>query len=356
MGLDTMIQERKTCVGASPMKAVVVQGWTKPSDLSVSQIDPPTVQAGRILIDVKAVACNFSDTLIVQGKYQVKPAFPFSPGGEVAGVVKQLGEGVTNFAVGDRVMAYVEYGGYAERVNARPEAVFPIPENMSFSHAASIPIVYGTSYVSLVPRGMLAKGETVLVTAAAGGVGLATIQIAKALGARVIALAGGSEKLKITLNAGADIAIDYRAVRADRTEIDSGKEPLWVEEVRNATDGRGADVVVENVGGDIFDGCTRCIAWGGRIVVVGFSSGDIPFVKANRIMLKHISLVGVHFGPMAQNAPEELAASFLALMQLYEEGRIRPSIWKELPLEKASEALQALSGRKSWGKIVLTID
>ncbi|MFB0976790.1 MAG: alcohol dehydrogenase catalytic domain-containing protein, partial [Myxococcota bacterium] len=133
------------------MKAVVVQEWTKPSDLSVSQIDPPTVQAGRILIDVKAVACNFADTLIVQGKYQVKPAFPFSPGGEVAGVVKELGEGVTKFAVGDRVMAYVEYGGYAERVNARPEATFPIPGNMSFSHAASIPIVYGTSYVSLVP-------------------------------------------------------------------------------------------------------------------------------------------------------------------------------------------------------------
>jgi NADPH2:quinone reductase len=338
------------------MKAVVVQEWTKPSDLSVSQIDPPTVQAGRILIDVKAVACNFSDTLIVQGKYQVKPAFPFSPGGEVAGFVRELGEGVTKFSVGDRVMAYVEYGGYAERVNARPEATFPIPGNMSFSHAASIPIVYGTSYVSLVPRGMLAKGETVLVTAAAGGVGLATIQIAKALGARVIALAGGSEKLKITLDAGADIAIDYRAVRAERPDdADPVREPLWVEEVRNATDGRGADVVIENVGGDIFDGCTRCVAWGGRIVVVGFSSGDIPFVKANRIMLKHISLVGVHFGPMAQNAPEELAASFRALMQLYEEGQIRPSIWKELPLEKASEALQALGGRKSWGKIVLTI-
>ncbi|MEO1916640.1 MAG: zinc-binding dehydrogenase, partial [Myxococcales bacterium] len=186
--------------------------------------------------------------------------------------------------------------------------------------------------------------------------GLATIQIAKALGARVIALAGGSEKLKITLDAGADIAIDYRAVRAERPDdADPGREPLWVEEVRNATDGRGADVVIENVGGDIFDGCTRCVAWGGRIVVVGFSSGEIPFVKANRIMLKHISLVGVHFGPMAQNAPEELAASFRALMQLYEEGRIRPSIWKELPLEKASEALQALGGRKSWGKIVLTI-
>lgn len=336
------------------MKAVVVHEWTKPSDLSVSQIDPPAVEAGKLAIDVKAVACNFSDTLIVQGKYQVKPAFPFSPGGEVAGVVCELGEGVEGFTVGDRVMAYVEHGGYAERVNARPAATFPIPDDMSYEHAASIPIVYGTSYVSLVPRGMLAGGETVLVTAAAGGVGLATVQIAKALGARVIALAGGSDKLKIAREAGADVAIDYRAQRGDESE--PNEEPQWVTAVRDATGGRGVDVVIENVGGDIFDGCTRCIAWGGRIVIVGFSSGDIPLVKANRVMLKHISLVGVHFGPMVERAPEELANCFRALMQLYEEGRLKPSIWKQYPLERAAEALEALAGRKSWGKIVLTID
>lgn len=336
------------------MKAVVVHEWTKPSDLSVSQVEPPPVEAGKLAIDVKAVACNFSDTLIVQGKYQVKPAFPFSPGGEVAGVVCELGEGVSNFAVGDRVMAYVEYGGYAERVNARPAATFPIPEDMSFEHAASIPIVYGTSYVSLVPRGMLVAGETVLVTAAAGGVGLATIQIAKALGARVIALAGGSDKLEVVRKAGADVAIDYRATRGD--EADAENKPLWVEEVLNATDGRGVDVVIENVGGKIFDGCTRCIAWGGRIVIVGFSSGEIPLVKANRVMLKHISLVGVHFGPMVQHAPEELASCFQALMKLYEDGSLKPSIWKQYPLERAAEALVALAGRKSWGKIVITLE
>ena len=251
-------------------------------------------------------------------------------------------------------MAYVEHGGYAERVNARPAATFPIPEGMSFEHAASIPIVYGTSYVSLVPRGMLVSGETVLVTAAAGGVGLAAIQIAKSLGATVIALAGGSDKLEIARNAGADIAIDYRAERADAPE--SGGVPLWVDEVRRATDGRGVDVVIENVGGDIFDGCTRCIAWGGRIVIVGFSSGEIPRIKANRIMLKHISLVGVHFGPMVEHAPEILAQCFRALMQLYEDGLLKPLIWKQYPLEQAAEALEALAGRKSWGKIVLTVD
>ena len=324
------------------MKAIVVRELMEPRDLSLCEIDPPRVEAGKLAIEVRAIGCNFADTLIVRGKYQVKPEFPFSPGGEVAGVVRELGEGVSGFCVGDRVMAYVEHGGFAERVNARPEATFPIPDRMSFEHAAAIPIVYGTSYLSLVPRGMLTKGETVLVTAAAGGIGIASIQIAKALGARVIALAGGSEKLEIVRSVGADVAIDYR-----------GED--WVERVREETGGRGADVVIENVGGDIFDGCTRCIAWGGRLVIVGFSSGEIPLVKLNRILLKHISLVGVHFGPMTRNAPEQIADCFRSLLQLYEEGSLKPLIWKCYPLERAAEALVALESRKSHGKIVLTL-
>ncbi|MBW2726577.1 MAG: zinc-binding dehydrogenase, partial [Deltaproteobacteria bacterium] len=170
----------------------------------------------------------------------------------------------------------------------------------------------------------------------------ASVQIAKALDARVIALAGGKEKLEIVLGAGADVAIDYR-------------EDDWIERVREATNGCGVDVVIENVGGDIFDGCTRCIAWGGRIVIVGFSSGEIPLVKANRILLKHISLVGVHFGPMAKNDPEQLASCFRALMKLHESGRLTPMIFEQYPLERAAEALTALEGRKSWGKIVLEI-
>ncbi len=324
------------------MKAVVVREWMDPADLSVSRIEAPPIEPGKLAVDVKAVGCNFSDTLIVRGKYQVKPDFPFSPGGEVAGTVCGIGEGVSGFAVGDRVMAYVEYGGYAERVNTRPEATFPIPDRMPFEHAAAIPIVYGTSYLSLVSRGVLAAGETVLVTAAAGGVGLAAIQIARALGARVIALAGGSEKLGIARSAGAHVAIDYR-------------EQDWVERVRAETHGRGVDVVIENVGGEIFEGCMRSIAWGGRIVVVGFSSGDIPLVKANRILLKHISLVGVHFGPMMKNAPEQLADCFRALMELHEDGRLEPTIFEQYPLERAAEALCALGGRRTWGKIVLTV-
>ncbi|MCP4039814.1 MAG: NADPH:quinone oxidoreductase family protein [bacterium] len=313
-----------------------------PADLAIAHVEPPAVEAGKVAIDVEAIGCNWSDTLIVRGKYQVKPDFPFSPGGEVAGIVAELGEGVEGFEVGDRVMAYVEYGGYAQRVNARPDATFPIPDRMPFDEAAAIPIVYGTSYLALVPRGRLKAGQTVLVTAAAGGVGLASIQIAKALDGRVIALAGGAEKLEVVRNAGADVAIDYR-------------EGNWIERVREETGGRGADVVIENVGGEIFDGCTRCIAWGGRIVVVGFSSGEIPLVKANRVLLKHISLVGVHFGPMVNNDPEGLAVCFRELMRLHESGRLTPVIWKTYPLESAAEALGALADRKSFGKIILTL-
>ena len=324
------------------MKAIVVRELMEPKDLSISTIEAPKVEAGKLAIEVKAIGCNFADTLIVRGKYQVKPEFPFSPGGEVAGIVCEIGKGVTGFRVGDRVMAYVEHGGYAERVNARPEATFPIPDRMPFEQASAIPIVYGTSYLSLVPRGMLKAGETVLVTAAAGGVGIASIQIAKALGARVIALAGGSKKLEIVRGAGADTAIDYR-------------EENWVDRVLEETQGRGADVVVENVGGDIFDGCTRCIAWEGRLLIVGFSSGEIPLVKANRILLKHIALVGVHFGPMMKNAPEQLASCFEALMRLYDDGSIEPFIYKQYPLAAAAEALVALERRKSHGKIVLTV-
>ncbi len=324
------------------MKAVVVRELMEPMDLSVSEIETPEIEAGKLAIEVKAIGCNFADTLIVRGKYQVKPEFPFIPGGEVAGVVCEIGDGVTGFSVGDRVMAFVGHGGFAERVNANSEATFPIPDDMSFEHAAAMPIVYGTSYIALVRRGMLAAGETVLVTAAAGGIGTATIQIAKALGARVIALAGGSEKLEIVRGVGADIAIDY--LKDD-----------WVERVRQETQGQGANVVIENVGGDIFDGCTRCIAWEGRLVIVGFAGGEIPLVKVNRILLKHISLVGVHFGPMTKHAPEQIASCFRSLMKLYEEGSIKPVISKSYPLSRAADALAALGDRKTHGKIVLTI-
>lgn len=324
------------------MKAVVVREFMEPSDLEVGEIPIPPMAPGMIAIDVAAAGCNFFDTLIVRGKYQVKPAMPFSPGGEVAGVVAEIGKGVTGFAVGDRVMSYVEHGGFAERVNARPAASHKIPDAMSFTHAAALPIAYGTAHLCIAARGRLEPHETLLVTAAAGGVGIATIQLAKAVGARVIALAGGAEKIEIVKRAGADVGIDYRAED-------------WIERVREETDGRGADVIVENVGGEIFEGCTRCIAWGGRLVVCGFAGGKIPSIRTNRILLKHISLVGVHFGPMVENDPKELANTFEALIQLHQSGKLEPLIWREYPLEDIAQALADLGGRKSWGKLVMTL-
>ncbi len=322
------------------MRAVVVDRFMKPGELTVSETAEPVPDADQVLVDVRAAGCNFFDTLIVQGKYQVKPSFPFTPGGEIAGVVREVGARVKGTAPGDRVMAHVGHGGFAERALASPEALHPIPEGMSFEQAAAFPIVYGTAYASVVQRGALRPGETALVTAAAGGVGLAAVQIARAVGARVIALASG-DKLDVARAAGADIALDYR-------------EPGFVDRVRDATSGRGVDVVIENVGGDVFDGCTRCIAWGGRLVVVGFASGKIPEIAANRVMLKHISVVGVHFGPMYREELHTVREAFRALDSLFQQGRATPLISFSLPLERVAEALEALGGRKTVGKVVLT--
>ncbi|HEX4339699.1 MAG TPA: NADPH:quinone oxidoreductase family protein [Polyangiaceae bacterium] len=322
------------------MRAVVVDRFMKPSELTVSEAPEPVLGDDQVLIDVHAAGCNFFDTLIVQGKYQEKPAFPFSPGGELAGVVRAVGARVEGTKVGERVMAHVGHGGFAERAVASPAALHPIPDGMSFEAAAAFPIVYGTAYVSVVQRGAVRPGETVLVTAAAGGVGLAAVQIARAVGARVVALASG-DKLDVAREAGADVALDYRAEN-------------FVEKVREATSGRGVDVVIENVGGDVFDGCTRCIAWGGRLVVVGFASGRIPEIAVNRVMLKHISVVGVHFGPMYREELHSVRSAFAALDSLFRQGKVTPLVSASMQLERVAEALDALGNRKTVGKIVLT--
>jgi NADPH2:quinone reductase len=322
------------------MRAVLVDHFTSPSSLTVSEAPEPVLGEDQVLVDVRAAGVNFFDTLIVQGKYQVKPPFPFSPGGEIAGVVREVGARVRGIEQGSLVMAHVGHGGFAERALAAPEALHPIPKGMSFEQAAAFPIVYGAAYASVVQRGGLRPGETALVTAAAGGVGLAAVQVACAVGARVIALASG-DKLDVARGAGADLALDYR-------------QPGWIEAVREATGGRGADVVIENVGGEVFDGCTRCIAWGGRLVVVGFASGRIPEIAVNRVMLKHISIVGVHFGPMYREELHTVREAFRALDCLYRQNKVAPLVSLTLPLEKVAEALDALSARKTVGKVVLT--
>jgi NADPH2:quinone reductase len=323
------------------MRAVVVEQWGEPAELRAREAPEPSPEPGMLTVEVRAAGVNFFDTLLVQGKYQVKPAFPFVPGAELAGEVLAVGAGVGGFRAGDRVMSSLPYGAFAERVNVPAPLARPIFDGMPFEQAAAFPIVYPTSHAALVHRARLEPGETVLVTAAAGGVGLSSVQIAKALGARVIALAGGEQKLEVARLAGADVAIDYR-------------EPEWVERVRVATDGRGADVIVENVGGDVFDGCMRCIAWGGRLVVVGFAGGKIPELKLNRVLLKHIAIVGLHWGPMLQHERDKVDQSQLELEKLYAAGKIRPVIWKTFPLERVGDALAAIASRESYGKIVIT--
>ena len=322
------------------MRAVLVDRWMDPQDLVVSEAPEPMLTDGAVRIEVRAAGCNFYDILICQGKYQVKPPFPFSPGGEVAGVVLDVASDVPHLKPGDRVCANPWNGGYAEQVVVPAESVWKIPDEMSFAEGAALPIVYGTSYAALVFRATMAPGETLLVHAAAGGVGLAAVQIGKALGMRVLGTAGGEEKLEIVRQAGAEIAIDYR-------------DQDFVEVVQEATAGRGADVIYDSVGGDVFDRSLKCIAWNGRLLVIGFAGGTIPQLAVNRVLLKNIAVVGLHWGNYGHHEPERIAETFQALFELYRGGSIRPRIHATLPLEEAPAALRELAGRRVVGKIVL---
>lgn len=322
------------------MRAIVVDRWQEPKELVAREMPDPKPRAGEVVLEVEAAGCNFFDILLVQGKYQMKPSFPFTPGAEVAGVVRELGSGVTNVRVGDRVFAGLALGAFAERVAVSANAVHPMPDAMSYAEGAAFPVVYPTSYAALVLRANLAAGETLLVHAAAGGVGVAAVQIGKALGARVIATAGGADKLEVARRAGADEAIDY--LRGD-----------WVEAVKRLTNGRGADVIYDPVGGEIFDGSMRCIAWNGRLLVIGFASGVIPEVKANRILLKNISVVGLHWGAYAQNDPARVPEVFAGLAKLYETGHVRPVIFGTYGLDEVPQALEALASRATYGKVII---
>lgn len=322
------------------MRAIVVDRLMAPSDLTVSEQPSPKIRSGSVRIRVHSAGCNFSDILMLKREYQVKPDWPFIPGGEVGGEVTEVGEGVTNLAVGDRVMSRCGLGGYAEEVVADAATTRRIPDEMSFDAAAALPTVYPTSYAALVWRAPVSKGETLLVHAAAGGVGLSAVQIGKALGARVIATAGGPEKLEIAERAGADVLIDYRAED-------------FVPRVMEETEGRGADVIYDSVGGDVTDRSLKCIAWNGRLLVIGFASGTIPDVKLNRVLLKNISLVGLHWSAYPEREPERIDACFDGLFEMASQSRIDPLVSARYALEEAGDALAALGSRKTTGKIVL---
>ncbi|RDD60230.1 NADPH:quinone oxidoreductase family protein [Ferruginivarius sediminum] len=324
------------------MRAVLCDDYQGIDALRIGDVDLPAPGPGEVAIDVAAAGVNFADTLIVAGKYQEKPQTPFSPGFEIAGTVTAVGKGVSHVGVGERVMAILGKGGYAESAIAPGDAVFPIPETLDFVSAAGFPITYGTAHAALVWRAGLKAGETLVVHGAAGGVGLAAVEVGKALGAHVIATAGGPEKLEVARRHGADEAIDYREedVRA---------------RIKALTDGAGADVVFDPVGGKVFEASLRSTAWCGRIVVIGFASGEVPSVPANILLVKNISVMGLYWGSYWKHAPDLLHKEFEALFRWYEAGSLHPHVSHTFALGDAQDAMRMLQSRKATGKVVLSI-
>lgn len=322
------------------MKAMLARAWGEPSTLDYADAPIPRPNAGEVVIEVRAIGCNFPDILIVQGKYQHRPELPFSPGCEVAGIVRGLGPGVTEVGLGERVFATMAWGAYAEVVAVDQRHVYALPDFMSFEEGAVFGLAYQTAWCGLVHRAALRRGETLLVHAAAGGTGLAAVQLGKALGARVIATAGSAAKLDVARANGADVCIDYR------TEA-------WVERVNRETHGEGAEVIFDPIGGDVFDGSTRCIAFEGRLLLIGFTSGRVAEVATDRVLLKNVSVVGVHWGLYRQRDAARVRRWMVELLKLADERLLKPVIWRSFPLQHASRALAAIASRESHGKVVL---
>jgi NADPH2:quinone reductase len=306
----------------------------------IEDVESPTPGPGEVVISVKASGVNFPDVLIIQNKYQVKPPLPFSPGSEVAGVIKAVGENVTHVAPGDEVFAFTVYGGFAEEVKTDAKRLLPIPAGMTFATAAAFGLTYATSDHALRDRGALAAGETLLVLGAAGGVGLAAVEIGKALGARVIACASSDDKLAVCREHGADETINYAT------------EDLR-DRIKAITAGKGADVIYDPVGGSYTEPALRSIAWRGRLLVVGFAAGDIPKIPLNLTLLKGCAIVGVFWGEFTRREPERFAQEMRQLGQWYGEGRIRPHISATYPLDRAADALNDMAQRRVVGKVVL---
>jgi NADPH2:quinone reductase len=323
------------------MRAIVVDRFMEPTDLAVREMPSPPLLPGSLRVEVRAAGCNFFDILMVRGRYQVKPPFPFVPGAEIAGVVREVAPDVRRFSVGERVLASNGLGGFAEECVVSARSAYALPDAMSFEEGAALPIIYPTSYAGLVDRGALRAGETLLVHAAAGGVGSAAVQIGCALGARVIGTAGGADKCAIAVREGCEECIDYRA--GD-----------FVARVQELTQGRGADVIYDSVGGEITDQSLKCIAWNGRLVIIGFASGKIPSIQANRILLKNIAVTGLHWGAHAQKDPKRIGEVMDALFAMHAKGQIRPVVYDRYPLDEVPAALAALGGRESYGKVIVT--
>jgi NADPH:quinone reductase len=322
------------------MKAIVCKTFGPPESLVLEDVASRPIGKGEVRIAVKAAGVNFPDTLIIQGKYQLKAEPPFTPGGEVAGEVLEAGEKVKHVRPGDAVAALLPTGGYAEEAIASGDAVIPLPRGMDMNDAAGFPFVYGTTLHALKQRAQLKAGETLLVLGAAGGVGFAALQLGKLMGARVIAAAGSDDKLAFCKQHGADEVVNY------------SKESLK-EAVKKLTQGQGADVIYDPVGGDLAQDCFSCINWNGRYLVIGFAAGKIPEVALNRLLLKGASAVGVFWGAFVMREPKVNWENFQQLFAWYGEGKLKPHISQAYPLAQAPRALRDMLERKVTGKVVL---
>jgi NADPH:quinone reductase len=311
--------------------------------LEIQEQPEPEIGPSNVAVRVHAASVNYPDVLIIRGLYQFRPEPPFVPGSECAGVVTQVGEEITHLAVGDRVLAVTGHGAFAENVALSPPGhqIHQIPNGMPFDHAASFNLTYGTAYYGLIRRGSLRSGETVLVLGASGGCGSAAVQVAKAAGASVVAVAGGPQKCALVAELGADAVLDYRKVES----LSAG--------VREATAGRGVDVVFDPVGGVDAREQLRCLAWGGRYLAIGFAAGDIPVIKVNQTIMKGISVVGVAYGMSAVLSPEANAEDMQQLFEWYREGRVTPVISDRFSLAQGADAFRVLHERRVLGKAVI---
>ena len=322
------------------MKAVLCRSYGKPENLRLEEITDPIPGPSQVLVEVAASAVNFPDVLMIEGNYQNQPPMPFSPGGEFSGTIVEIGADCKKFKKGDKVFGNIGFGAFAEKLVAPEIILRAIPDNMSFVVASAISTTYGTSYYGLKNRASLAKGETLLVTGAGGGVGLSAVELGKAFGAHVIAAASSEEKLAAAKVAGADETINY-------------SDGFLKDKVKEITKGKGVDVIYDPVGGDLFDQCIRTIGWNGRVLIIGFAAGSIPKIPTNLILLKSCQLVGVFYGAWAQKFPLENEEVFDEISKLFILGKINPMVSKTFQLSDYAEALNCLAERRAIGKIVV---
>ena len=327
------------------MRAVVVREFGPPESVRVEEFPAPIPGHSEVLIDVHAAGVNFPDMLVMTGRYQTLPQRPFVPGKECAGIVSAIGTGVTSCKLGDRVLMWMEYGAFAEQAVAAQDNCFVLP-SMSFAEGACFGLVYQTAYFALVTRADLRPGDVVLVTGASGGVGLAVVQLAKALGATVLAAVSTPQKAEIAVRNGADHTIDV-SVQNLRDELR--------EQVRKATGGRLADIVIDQVGGDVFDASLRALAWSGRLVVVGFAGGRIPEVKANYLLLKNISVIGLQISDYRDEHPQAMRRAMAELFDFYAQGKLKPWVSATYALDDFAQAFAAIRTREAVGKLVLRV-